>query len=269
MIKRPESEVAAEAAENLALHMTWVHARVPGMYARIEDSLVLADSGLATDTWNTICRARLISDVASHITEAIEYFSGRGRAFSWWLGPGDLPVDLSDALRKAGLVFAESEVAMAADLAELPAYPQAPAGLDVQRIRSLDQLNDFASINAANWDPPDADVLTFHRLASAALLSNDCPLWLYLGYLGQEPVATAQIAVSGGTAGLYNVSTRAEYRRRGIGMAMTILPLLDARAAGADLGILQAASDGVGVYRRAGFVPFGEYREFKPPHNMH
>jgi hypothetical protein len=45
---------------------------------------------------------------------------------------------------------------------------------------------------------------------------------------------------------------------------MTWRPLHDARAGGCDLGVLQAAPDGVSIYRRLGFTAFGDITEFKP-----
>ena len=45
---------------------------------------------------------------------------------------------------------------------------------------------------------------------------------------------------------------------------MTWRPLRDARERGCDLGVLQAAPEGVSIYRRLGFRPFGEITEFKP-----
>jgi predicted acetyltransferase len=49
-----------------------------------------------------------------------------------------------------------------------------------------------------------------------------------------------------------------EARGQGIGAAITLAPLLDARAIGYRIGILQASSLGYGVYRRLGFQDFGK-----------
>lgn len=56
-------DVIDEAAANLAVHMTWIHGRVPGMYALVDGSLVLADAGLGTDT--TCRRIRRTGGAAS------------------------------------------------------------------------------------------------------------------------------------------------------------------------------------------------------------
>jgi predicted acetyltransferase len=82
--------------------------------------------------------------------------------------------------------------------------------------------------------------------------------------LDGEPVATAEATVQAGTVGLYNISTRAQFRGRGVGSALIWKPLADARAAGCGMALQQAAAEGVGIYRRLGCSAFGEITEFKP-----
>ena len=256
----------AEAAdENFVVHVSFVPARVAGMHVRADAELVVADSGLACDTFNFVCRARLVAEsAAARVREAIDYFRHAGRPFSWWVGPADRPAELGQLLAEAGLATAETELAMAADLSTLPEDVRSPDGLHIRRVRTASELRDFARLSAANWSPPDHHILRFYELAASALLAPGAPQWLYVGYLDGEPVATAELTVGGGVVGLYNISTQATYRRRGIGTALTLQPLSDALAAGYRTGVLQAAADAVGVYRRVGFEPFGDITEYKP-----
>jgi ribosomal protein S18 acetylase RimI-like enzyme len=165
----------------------------------------------------------------------------------------------------AGLRLAETEIAMAADLSALRIHDLSPGGLAIRRVRTAAELQDFARIVAANWTPPDPEVCRFYELAAPVRLTRDAPQWLYVGYLAGAPVATAELTVGGGVAGLYNICTLADYRRRGIGTALTLQPLLDARKSGVHTGVLQAAADGVGIYTRIGFQRFGDITEYKPP----
>ena len=139
-----------------------------------------------------------------------------------------------------------------------------PGGLQIERVRTAAQLRDFAQVVAANWTPPDPEVLHFFDLAAPLVLRSDCPLWLYVGRVQGEAVATAELTVGGGVVGLYNICTLEEHRRQGYGSAMTLQPLLDARVQGYHTGVLQAAVMGAGIYRRAGFEAFGEITEYKP-----
>ena len=77
-------------------------------------------------------------------------------------------------------------------------------------------------------------------------------------------VATLEATLAGGVAGLYNITTHAGWRGRGLATAMTLHALHEAHRSGAGAGVLQAAAAGIGVYRRLGFEAFGEIVEYKP-----
>jgi ribosomal protein S18 acetylase RimI-like enzyme len=255
----------AEAAdENFVVHTSWAAIRTPGMRVDLAPDLVVVDSGLPCDTFNFVCRARLEPDAArARAREAVAYFRGVGRPFSWWVGPADRPDALGDVLVSEGLERAETEVAMAADLGALEGGGDGPAALRVERVRTLAQLVDFARVNAANWSPPDPQVMRFYELAAPALLAGDSPQRLYVGYAGGEAVATSELTEGGGVVGLYNVATLEAHRRRGYGSALTLRPLLDARDRGFRAAVLQASADGAGVYARLGFRGFGGVTEYK------
>ncbi len=258
---------ALEAADaNFVTHAGWLQRRHPAMTVIEQPDLVVIDSGLPCDTFNLVCRARLDpSDAADRARAALARFHQGRRPFSWWVGPNDRPSDLHDVLLAVGLERAETELAMVADVLDPRVREITPQhGFRIERVESEESLRAFAAISAANWTPPDAQVIRFYDLVSSALLSSDCPQWLYVGYLGDAPVATAELTVAGGVVGLYNISTLAACRRRGFGTALTLRPLLDARERGYRTAVLQASPAGVSIYERVGFRPFGEITEYKP-----
>ena len=259
----PRPSPAAAADANFVTHASWLQRRLSGMEVFDRPDLLVIDSGLPCDTFNFVCRARLGPDARDRARGPLDYFRQVERPFSWWVGPTDRPPDLHDVLCAVGLEPSETELAMVAHLSRLRRGEKVPE-LRIERVRSERSLRDFATVSAANWTPPDTQVIRFYQLAAAALLSADSPLWLYLGYVDDTPVATAELTAAEGVVGLYNISTLAPYRRRGFGTAMTLAPLIDARERGYDTAVLQAAPDGVGIYERVGFRPFGEITEYKP-----
>ena len=215
-------------------------------------------------------------EVTRHLRE---YFAEAGESLPGWvrLGLHGLPRDglgtrllarLARAnarrLADAGLAGSETELAMAAPLSKIRADEPAPRGLDIRRVATLRGLADFASVEAANWWPPDENVLRFYERAAPLLLALDSPIRLYVGYVGNEAVAASELTVGGGVAGLYGIATLEAHRRRGYGTAMTLRPLLEARAEGLEIAVLQASAAGAGVYRRVGFEEFGGITEYKP-----
>ena len=259
-------QLAHAADANFVVHAGWPVQRLSAGWVDERSDLVLIDSGMPCDTFNIICRARLEAERARRrVHAAVDHFRTVGRPFSWWVGPGDQPVGLPALLEAVGLTAAESELAMAVPLSELE---EAAAGLDpgltVERVRTPAALATFARLCAANWTPPDPWVERYYHLNAAALLEDDCPLWLYLGRRHGEPVAIAEVTVTGDVAGLYNLFTLPAHRGQGIGSALTVHPLLDARAHGCRTAVLQAAAAGVHIYERAGFRAYGNVTEYKP-----
>jgi ribosomal protein S18 acetylase RimI-like enzyme len=234
------------------------------MTARLDPDLTLVDCGMPCDTFNLVLGARLGPDAEARIAEAIDFFRARGHPFSWWTGPGDQPEDLTRRLVRSGLRPAETELAMAARLADIPSDEADRQDLTILRAGTPRMVREFAGILAANWAPPDPDVEAFYRQAVPLLLQPEAPLWLYVGFVAGEAVAAAEVCVGGGVAGLYNVATLATQRGKGYGTAITRRALRDARDAGREIAVLQAAPDGVGIYRRLGFTAFGEVREYHP-----
>ncbi|MFE7421036.1 GNAT family N-acetyltransferase [Rhodococcus sp. NPDC057529] len=247
---------------NLASHAGHLHFQVPN--ARVLDGadVYLADSGLHDDTFNIICRARFSDrDVDARVAAVVGEVRALQRPFSWWVAPTSAPDDLPIVLRAHGLVEAETEEAMVATLTEVPPAPHR-GDLVVVAVESAEQLRDYASLVARNWDPPSAAVVDFFAHTAPAILAPTCASRFVVGYRSGEPVAGAEIHVHAGVAGLYGIVTLEEHRRQGLATAVTLAALELVRAEGVTHAVLQASTDGAPVYERIGFTSVGTYTEF-------
>ncbi|MBG3875853.1 GNAT family N-acetyltransferase [Desulfovibrio oxamicus] len=257
----------------------------PEQPARLDRADVRAVyAGVASDTFNKAFGYEGGVPLADTVAAVRSFFGGRGAPYTWWLGPlsgaGDGAgggEDMPAALAAHGFAVGEVETGMYLPLADADMEGPAPTpGLDIRVVRDAAGVADFAEVLAANWNPPDGEVLRFYRRAAPALCSPGCPATLLAAYLDGQLAAAAEVyrtasgfPAAGGTAhldvaGVYNVCTLEAFRRKGLGTAVTRAALLHARQAGCRHAVLQASGDGYRVYARLGFRDVGHFVECVP-----
>lgn len=145
---------------------------------------------------------------------------------------------------------------MAADLMALPEDLPSPDRLEIVPVENGETLQQWIHIASIGFDVPEEYEEVWYDFFVEAVF--DLPFRSYLALLNGQPVATSQMFLSAGVAGIYNVTCIPEARGQGIGAAITLAPALAARGMGYRIGILQASDLGARVYRRLGFQDFGK-----------
>lgn len=184
--------------------------------------------------------------------EAISWFRARSVTnLTWWLAPTVARQDWDNLLRTHGFHFSDGPPSMAADLRALNETGGTPQGLRIITVTDERALQAWVRTFIVGYEmPPDWEKPLLEMMTC---LGPELPVRHYLGYLEDKPVATSNLFLSAGVAGLQFVATLPQARGRGLGGAMSLAALLEARQMGYRIGILQSSEMGFPVYRRLGF----------------
>jgi GNAT superfamily N-acetyltransferase len=210
----------------------------------------------------------MLEEVDAAVDEVSAWFAERDVGYwFWWTGPGTMPDDIGERLAARGLrsMAEQSEdlpgieagdrgsPCMVADLGWVDASLAAgPPGLTIDLVADDADLAAFVEIlvQGMTIPPPLADA--WAQAARSAGIGAT-PWRMYLARLDGEPVATNMLFNGAGVASVYGVATVPEHRGKGIGGAVTLAPLLEARDEGFEHAVLFSTLMGVHAYQRIGF----------------
>ena len=225
-----------------------------------EPSLTWVSTATRVPFYSGVIRTRLADHDAGRTIDAVTAdFEGRGWLMGWWVMPPSRPADLAARLAARGFTEWGADLGMAVDLARVPETVPLPADVTVERVRSMDGLEDWLRAFGTGFGVPERGMARYRRLPLGAPPETS-RFRYFLARAGGAPAASALWFPAERTAVLDEIATVPAMRRRGIGTAVTHAALVDARRAGYRTAVLVASQAGVPVYRRLGFESYGRRR---------
>ncbi len=132
--------------------------------------------------------------------------------------------------------------------------PPTAEGLRIERATDAAVLDDFERTLIEAYPVPE--VQPWRRGVILAPPVLDTPWQLFVGYVDDAPVATAGAYVGADVTIVELVSTRRDFRGRGIGAAITAAATF---AQPQQPAMLISSDDGRGVYGALGYLPLQRY----------
>lgn len=252
-------EALAEAIEGNLFALFKSFGALPGAEVRDEDDYLRFVTGIDSPMFNGVARAHLrpSGDLSEKIGETLAPFKERNLPAFWWTGPQTQPVDLDELLLEAGLEENFVDVpGMAVDLTTLHADTASPSGLSIEHVGDVASLDEWGRIFNTSYSTPGPAGEAWVEATRSLGFGEDVPWRLYLARLEGEAVAVSILFLGAGVAGLYGIGTVPTARGQGIGTAIIVAPLLDARDLGYRVGILHASDMGVEMCRNLGFKEY-------------
>jgi GNAT superfamily N-acetyltransferase len=245
--------------ENFGSHATRIPGQMKEMIVSRKGGFTVTDSGLSCDTFNIIhIHSPEISK--DDFMEIVFSFQNSQKDFCIWVSKENLSKATESVLNELELSVQNEEVGMVLDL-ERFTNKEVLDQAGITKVDSKEALIRFAEVLAANWSPPDQNVLEYYNITANNFLNSDIDLFYYVH--NDTPCTTVELFPSNAdTAGIYGLATLEDFRGKGIGMKMMSFLLNHAKSSGYKNLILQATEDGIGIYKKLGFEPYTTYFEY-------
>ena len=218
--------------------------------------------------WKTQLSA---AEAEAAIDDTIAWFKEQNAPyFFWWTGGDSSPGDLEGRLAKRGLISMAEQTqelakgilsteqgspCMVADLHRINelVLTQTPENFLIKEVTEEAELYDFKQVFVETYEIPEWAGQAWVD-ATIKIGIGKTPWRLFVGYLGNDPVATNLLFNGAGVASVYAIATVPAARGKGIGGAITLKPLLEARdQLGYQFAVLFSTEMGIPVYQRIGF----------------
>lgn len=252
-----------DAGRREGLHANWAAwvetaaGHVPGAEVRRFGSLRATATGIPVPVFNQVFAFEVPDEAA--LRSAVEWLTHRGAPF---MVP--TPAEHADEVAQLAAAVGLEHRGWSMPGMQIPledVEPPTPDGLRVVRATEPAHLDGFAVAISGGFGPPPEVART---VTPDSVLGGGDHNQHLVGYVGDEPVASAELLVTGDIAGVYSVAVPEEHRRHGYGEALTAAALVAGRDLGCTIGCLQASEMGRPVYERMGFDTFADYRIFEP-----
>ncbi|GCE15617.1 GNAT family N-acetyltransferase [Tengunoibacter tsumagoiensis] len=240
--------------------------RLGGGEERDEPAIQWIIGGAPISYHNCVVRATLTAETVDEaILASVQCFQAHKVPGSWHVGPSMRPAHLGERLVAHGFTPGGSELGMAVDLQTIPEQVSIPTGFVIERVHDEQELWVWKQTLGMGFGEGEIEANWVGEMYQKAGLSDQEAWHHYLGRWNSEPVATASLFLGAGVAGIYFVWTLPPARRQGIGAAITLAALQDARRLGYRLGILGSSSMGYAVYQRLGFREYCRIEMYEWP----
>lgn len=249
----------ADEAVLAAIDLNWrassrAFGLAPTTVIRDDDELFWYVTGLPSGAFNSVMYANLAPDrIDAAVAELFTLRERYGVPVGWLIGPSSRPTDLDRQLEARGLEHKVTLTPMTRVLGgHLPTAERVP-GLTVERVQDPATYEEWIIAEHRGFGAAGKLDSGLAAIRRAMGIGHNLPFHHFLGRLDGAGVATATLLLAGGIAGIYDVSTVPEARRRGIGTAMTLAALREARRLGYEIAFLQPSAMGRPIYERIGF----------------
>ena len=228
-----------------------------GMVCEETDEFFRYSTGIPFFLFNAVIESQIpAEDAIQKIKDNITFFNKLQVPFLWVIGPSSTPKNMGELLIQNGFT-PDKQPGMAYNLKKLDAELEPLDKVEIIKVENVDTLKAWNNVILTGFSMQKEILSDFFHKAFLSILLNDTPSASgFLAYYDGNPVASSLVLYKTGVAGIYNVTTLEEARGKGIGTAVTLATLIEAKQLGYQNAILHSSEMAFSMYKRMGFKEY-------------
>lgn len=243
---------------------SWATLNIKNLEYEENDMFFKFMSGVPYFRLNGVIDAEIPPELAKEtIKEIITSFKERKLPFVWIMGPSSNLINLREQLLNNGLIFIIKPPGMAFNLKNLTEEKKEIPGLEIIKVKDFKTMETYVNVGLTGleWEI-DTTWDFLKEVATIFYLKDDPKHSAFIAYYKGKPVAISKAFYGAGVVGMYRVTTLEEARHKGIGTAISLAPLYEAKERDYEIATLISTDMGFNIYKRIGFDVYCEFEIF-------
>jgi ribosomal protein S18 acetylase RimI-like enzyme len=213
------------------------------------------DSMLPSDTFNIcVLKNKNSLEKVEVFQEITEYFNKKSFPAAVWLWNDNCAS--KERMEESGFGLSGIEKGMYIDTCKIKEKDLKYEGFTIEKVSSGKQMEDFSKVIASIFGETEEAhyVKRQYDILGQKKIYTDTEMTFFVGYFDGTPVSCGTVYVTEESTGIYDVAVKEDCRKKGFGSAMFAHLMGEAKKNNTKYCILQASSDGAGIYRKMGFT---------------
>ncbi|MET3559845.1 ribosomal protein S18 acetylase RimI-like enzyme [Bartonella japonica] len=225
------------------------------------------NSTFSSDTFNIISAKNLQETIpVDQEKSIIDSFNAEKLPLAWWVGPHSSHYKVDRVLLSMGLEHVETEVGMAALGQNIDSHVSSmPDNFKIREVETFQDFRDYGNVMASVFEPFDEEAVIFYETIGRCY-KKAADVEMFVDYINNNPVAICFCIKADGIGGVYDIVTNPDFQKRGVGTLMTKIAIEHLKRKKCHVIGMQASHEGIGIYKKLGFITFGEFKVYSNKH---
>ncbi len=201
-------------------------------------------------------------NLEKQIKDFIKYGRSKKTSLLWLVGPSSKPHSIGALLEKNSFKYDDHMMSMAIEIKDIKNDLKHINGFEIELVDNSKKLERWVHACLKGFDENCKNFSSIYEFEKSLGCGRTLPWVRFTGIVYGEAVATSAIFMGSEAAGLDNVTTVPDWRKKGVGAFMVAHAFNFSQSLGYNIGVLQASDMGYNLYRKLGFKKYYEFKEF-------